>query len=224
MLDGIYNVATGINLSFGSTILTIIVSFVLGIIISLVYIKTYEKGQYSQNFALTLVMLPSIIAIIILLVGSNIARAFSLVGAFSIIRFRSEAGSPKEIAYVFFAMAAGLACGVGFFGYAVLFTLVLCMFLIVLGKVGFGVKKSPYKLLKVTIPEDLDYQREFEEVFNQYALSYELQKVKTTDLGSLYELVYLVSLYYDADEKEFIDALRCRNGNLNIVLGMNVER
>ncbi|GAE86947.1 hypothetical protein JCM21531_283 [Acetivibrio straminisolvens JCM 21531] len=98
------------------------------------------------------------------------------------------------------------------------------MFLIVLGKVGFGVKKSPYKLLKVTIPEDLDYQREFEEVFNQYALSYELQKVKTTDLGSLYELVYLVSLYYDADEKEFIDALRCRNGNLNIVLGMNVER
>ncbi|GAE86948.1 hypothetical protein JCM21531_284 [Acetivibrio straminisolvens JCM 21531] len=122
MLDGIYNVATGINLSFGSTILTIIVSFVLGIIISLVYIKTYEKGQYSQNFALTLVMLPSIIAIIILLVGSNIARAFSLVGAFSIIRFRSEAGSPKEIAYVFFAMAAGLACGVGFFGYAVLFT------------------------------------------------------------------------------------------------------
>ncbi|WP_265444206.1 DUF4956 domain-containing protein [Acetivibrio straminisolvens] len=224
MLDGIYNVATGINLSFGSTILTIIVSFVLGIIISLVYIKTYEKGQYSQNFALTLVMLPSIIAIIILLVGSNIARAFSLAGAFSIIRFRSEAGSPKEIAYVFFAMAAGLACGVGFFGYAVLFTLVLCMFLIVLGKVGFGVKKSPYKLLKVTIPEDLDYQREFEEVFNQYALSYELQKVKTTDLGSLYELVYLVSLYYDADEKEFIDALRCRNGNLNIVLGMNVER
>jgi uncharacterized membrane protein YhiD involved in acid resistance len=189
-----------------------------------VYIKTYEKGQYSQNFALTLVMLPSIIAIIILLVGSNIARAFSLAGAFSIIRFRSEAGSPKEIAYVFFAMAAGLACGVGFFGYAVLFTLVLCMFLIVLGKVGFGVKKSPYKLLKVTIPEDLDYQREFEEVFNQYALSYELQKVKTTDLGSLYELVYLVSLYYDADEKEFIDALRCRNGNLNIVLGMNVER
>ncbi len=168
-------------------------------------------------------MIPSIIAIIILLVGSNVARAFSLAGAFSIIRFRSEAGDPKDIAYVFFTMAAGLACGVGFFGYAILFTIVLCIFLVILGKVNFGAKKSSYKLLKVVIPEDLDYKKEFEEVFNKYTLSYELQRVKTTDLGSLYELVYIVSLYYDTDEKEFIDALRCRNGNLSIMLGMNVD-
>jgi len=223
VLDGILNATTGTTLSFGSTILTIIVSFALGIIISLVYINTHSKGRYSQNFALTLVMIPSIIAIIILLVGSNVARAFSLAGAFSIIRFRSEAGDPKDIAYVFFTMAAGLACGVGFFGYAILFTIVLCIFLVILGKVNFGAKKSSYKLLKVVIPEDLDYKKEFEEVFNKYTLSYELQRVKTTDLGSLYELVYIVSLYYDTDEKEFIDALRCRNGNLSIMLGMNVD-
>lgn len=195
----------------------------MGIIISLVYIKTHSKGRYSQNFALTLVMIPSIIAIIILLIGSNVARAFSLAGAFSIIRFRSAPGDPKDIAYVFFTMAAGLACGVGQFGYATLFTLLLCAFLIVLGKVDFGSKKSSYKLLKVVIPENLDYRKEFEDIFSEYTLSHELKKVKTTDLGTLYELVYIVSLYFDANEKEFLDALRCRNGNLSIVLGMNID-
>ncbi|HOM03628.1 MAG TPA: DUF4956 domain-containing protein [Acetivibrio sp.] len=223
MLDGILDVTTGITLSFGNMILTVVVSFVLGIAISLVHIKTHSEGYYSQNFALTLAVLPSIIAIIIMLIGSNIARAFSLAGTFMFIRFRSEEATFKDIAYVFFALAVGLACGIGFFGYAALFTLVLCAFLFAFGKADFGVQKSPYKQLKVTVREDLDYKREFEEVFNKYALSYELQKVKPKEYGAFYELVYNVSLYYDANEKEFLDALRCRNGNLNIVLDINTE-
>ena len=95
--------------------------------------------------------------------------------------------------------------------------------LVILKKINFGAMKTPYKVLKVVVPENLDYEREFEDIFNKYTVSHELQKVKTTDLGTLYELVYLVNLYYGTKEKEFIDALRCRNGNLNIVLGMKAE-
>ncbi len=222
-MDAIFNTTASTTLSFKSAMLTIVVSFALGLLISYVYIKTHARGSYSQNFTLTLIMIPCIIGVMILLIGSDVARAFSLAGAFSIIRFRSAPGDPKDISYVFFAMAAGLACGVGLHAYAVLFTAFLCAFMIVLSKINFGARKSSYKLLKVVVPENLDYERELEDVFNKYTLSHELKKVKTTDLGTLYELVYIVNLYYGTNEKEFIDALRCRNGNLNIVLGMTVN-
>jgi hypothetical protein len=222
-LDAIFNATINTTLSFKSAVLTIVVSFALGLLISYVYIKTHARGSYSQNFTLTLIMIPCIIAVIILLIGSDVARAFSLAGAFSIIRFRSAPGDPKDISYVFFAMAAGLACGVGLLAYAVFFTVFLCAVMVVLSKINFGARKTPYKVLKVVVPENLDYEREFEDIFNKYTVSHELQKVKTTDLGTLYELVYLINLYYGTNEKEFIDALRCRNGNLNIVLGMTVN-
>ncbi len=222
-MDAIFNATINTTLSFRSAILTIVVSFALGLLISYVYIKTHARANYSQNFTLTLIMIPCIIGVMILLIGSDVARAFSLAGAFSIIRFRSAPGDPKDISYVFFAMAAGLACGVGLFAYAVFFTVCLCAFMVVLSKINFGARKTPYKVLKVVVPENLDYEREFEDVFNKYTVSHELQKVKTTDLGTLYELVYSVNLYYGTNEKEFIDALRCRNGNLNIVLGMKAE-
>lgn len=160
---------------------------------------------------------------IILLIGSNIARAFSLAGAFAIIKFRSAPGDPKDIAYVLFTMAAGLACGVGAYAYSVLFTVLLCLVMFFLDLVNFGAKRTSNKLLKITIPEDLDYEGAFDEVFNQYTTGYELRKVKTTDLGSLYELLYTITMSNEVSQKEFIDALRCRNGNLNIVLSMSAE-
>ncbi|MFZ5985565.1 MAG: DUF4956 domain-containing protein [Bacillota bacterium] len=223
MFDAIFNTTGDTTLFLGDTIRTILTAFALGLLISFTYIKTHSKGQYSQNFTLTLVMIPSIIAIIILLVGSNIARAFSLAGAFSIIRFRSTPGDPKDIAYVFFTMAAGLACGAGLFGYSALFTILLCLFMVVLSKTNFGARKVSNKLLKIVIPEDLDYQGAFDDVLDQYTTSYELKKVKTTDLGTLFELVYAVTVKNNINEKEFLDALRCRNGNLNIILAMNAE-
>jgi hypothetical protein len=200
-----------------------VISFVLGIAISITYIKTCNKNGYSQNFSLTLILVPTVIAIIILLIGSNVARAFSLAGAFSIIRFRSAPGDPKDIAYVLFTMAAGLACGVGYFGYAALFTIFLCSLMFALSLFNFGAMKSSNKSLKITIPEDLDYEGAFDEVFNIYTTSYSLKKVKTTDLGSLYELVYIITMDNTVNQKEFIDALRCRNGNLNITLSMQAD-
>jgi hypothetical protein len=204
--------------------LTIIISFILGALISFTYMKTNNKnGMYSQNFALTLVIIPTVIAIIVLLIGSNVARAFSLAGAFSIIKFRSAPGDPKDISYVLFTMAAGLACGVGFFGYAGLFTAFLCVLMFMLSIFDFGSKKTMHKLLKITIPEDLDYEGAFDDIFAEFTTTHELIKVKTTDLGSLFQLVYTVTMDKEVSQKAFLDALRCRNGNLNITLSMNAD-
>lgn len=206
-----------------NAVLTTFIAFALGMLISFTYIKTHTRGVYSQNFTLTLIMIPAIIAIIILLVGSNIARAFSLAGAFSIIRFRSTPGDPKDIAYVFFTMAAGLACGVGLHIYAVILTGILCLFMFILCKVNYGDKKSSNRILKIVIPEDLNYHGAFDDILDNYTTSYELKKVKTTDLGTLFELVFVVNIKSANKEKEFLDAIRSRNGNLNIVLALNAD-
>lgn len=209
-----------VELTLTNSILTIVVAILLGGLISLTYMKTNPTG-YSQSFTLTMVLLPAIVSIIILLIGSNIARAFSLAGAFSIIRFRSAPGDPKDIAYVLFTMAAGLACGVGAFGYAVLFTIILCILMFVLSRFNFGAKKSQQKTLKVTVPENLSYDEAFDEVFKKYNVQYELRKIRTTELGSLYELVYTVTLGQLTDQKKFLDEIRTRNGNLDLSLTMS---
>ncbi|PRR81947.1 DUF4956 domain-containing protein [Clostridium vincentii] len=224
MLESIFSTTTDVStITASNALLTILISFILGTIISVTYIKTSSKGGHSQNFALTMVLIPSVVAIIILLIGSNIARAFSLAGAFSIIRFRSAPGDPKDIGYVLFTMAAGLACGSGYYGYAILFTGVLCLLMVILSITKFGAKKNSQKLLKITIPEDLDYEGAFDGIISKYTTAFELKKVKTTDLGSLYELVYTVTMENNISQKEFIDALRCRNGNLSITLLMSAE-
>lgn len=221
MLDSIFNTTlTNTDLSLTNALLTILLSIVLGAIISLTYMKTNQNG-YSQNFTLTMILLPSIVAIIILLIGSNVARAFSLAGAFSIIRFRSAPGDPKDISYVLFTMAAGLACGVGAFGYAVLFTIILCLLMYILSRFNFGARKTLQKMLKVTIPESLGYDEAFDEVFKKYNIGYELKKIRTTELGSLYELVYAVSMNELTNQKAFLDDIRCRNGNLDISLTLS---
>jgi len=226
MLDSLFTTAsstTESTLTVGNSLIAMLAAFAVGILISLVYMRTYKNNNPSQSFALTIVILPAVISVIILLVGSNIARAFRLAGAFSIIRFRSVPGDPKDIAYVLFALAAGLACGMGYLTFGFLFTLVVCLVMLILNAIKFGQGKTTGKLLKVMIPENLDYENALEDVLNQYTVSHDLVKVKTTDLGSLYELVYQVTTRDDRKEKDFLDELRCRNGNLNITLVMNAQ-
>ncbi|MFD0587329.1 DUF4956 domain-containing protein [Paenibacillus sp. GCM10027627] len=208
------------TLTISHALITVLVSIVLGGMISFTYMKTSNRANYSPNFTLTMMLLPAIVAIIILLIGSNIARAFSLAGAFSIIRFRSAPGDPKDIAFVLFTMASGLAVGVGSFGYAVLFTVLLCGLMFALSFLKFGQQKTTQRLLKVTIPEDLGYEEAFAEVFRDFGIAFELKKVRTTELGSLYELVYAVTMGSETNQKGFLDAIRCRNGNLDITLTM----
>lgn len=220
MIDSLFNVTTDSPaLSLSHALLTLAIAFALGAIISLTYMKT--QPGYAPNFSLTMIVLPAIVAIIILLIGSNIARAFSLAGAFSIIRFRSAPGDPKDIAYVLFTMAAGLACGVGAFGYGVLFTICVCLLMLLLKAIKFGSKRASQKLLKVTIPENLGYEEAFAEIFDKFEVAYELKKVRTTELGSLFELVYAVTIGPQSNQKELLDAIRSRNGNLDITLTMS---
>ena len=207
---------SGITLTLSMAIVAMAAALIFGLVISLTYMGTH-KNKYQQSFAITLTMLPIILTVIILFVGSNVARAFSLAGTLSIIRFRSAPGDPEDIGYIFFDIAAGLACGVGLYGYGALFVLLLCLFMIVISKIKFG---KPNTTAKITIPENLDYEGIFDEIIKKYSKDYTLQKVRTTDFGSLYELTYSVNMNKDADEKKFIDELRCRNGNLNIVLSL----
>jgi hypothetical protein len=193
-------------------------AFALGLLVSLVYRKTHKTKTPSQSFALTLVLLPAVITVIILLVGNNVARAFSLAGAFSIIRFRSAPGDPQDITYVLLTMAVGLAVGMGFLLYAAAVGVALCAVMVLLEVCKYGQSKGTEKILKITVPENLDFQSAFDGVLQKYTLSSTLRKIKTADLGSLYELNYAVVTRDGLGEKDFIDELRCRNGNLNITL------
>jgi uncharacterized membrane protein YhiD involved in acid resistance len=204
-------------------LMTLGIALVLGLLVSTVHMKSNRSKTPSQSFTLTLVMLPAIISVIIMLVGTNIASAFSLAGAFSIIRFRSTPGDPKDIAYVLLSMAVGLACGMGFILQAFIVALILCGIIALLEFFKFGGSKSAAKILKITIPENLDYQNAFEGVMKKYTLSCNINKVKTADLGSLYVLQYSIVMKDEVNEKNFIDELRCRNGNLNITLVLNVQ-
>lgn len=207
------------DITMVSSLVSLGAALVLGLIISATYMLTH-KDRYQSSLALTLTMLPAILAVIILFVGSNVARAFSLAGTLSIIRFRSAPGEPIDIGYIFFDIAAGLACGVGLWLYGLAFVIALCLFLLLLNKINYAGHKGQAKILKIIIPEDLDYQGIFDEILEKYTKSSSLIRVKTTDLGSLYEIVYYVTMTKNADEKQFIDELRCRNGNLSITLSM----
>jgi hypothetical protein len=218
MLETIFATTTDTAISISNLLLSLLTSIALGLAISFVYAKTNRGKIPSQNFTLTLIMLPAVITVIILLVGSNIARAFSLAGAFSIIRFRSAPGDSKDITYVLFSMAIGLACGMGYLLYAGIVAVILCGVMALLEICGFGKRKENAKTLKITIPENLEYQNVFDGVMEQFTSSHLLTKVKTTELGSLFELVYEITMKKTGNEKELIDELRCLNGNLNISL------
>lgn len=222
-MDSIFNgilTNAATDISVGSAIMTMLVALAFGAAIGIAYYKTQEEN-YQKSFAVTLMMLPMILSVIILFVGSNVARAFSLAGTLSIIRFRSAPGDPKDIGLVFFDIAAGLAAGVGLYGYGAIFVIILCVIIVLAAKLNWFEKKGVQKTLKITVPENLNYQGAFDEILEKYAEKYTLTKIKTTDLGSLFELSYTLTMKNGKDEREFINELRCRNGNLNIMLAIS---
>ncbi|MDY5576352.1 MAG: DUF4956 domain-containing protein [Lachnospiraceae bacterium] len=211
---------TTTSLSTPDTLISLGAALLLGLYLSFVYIFSDKEKKYSQNFAVTLVILPVCVAAVIMLIGSDIAKAISLGGVFALVRFRSVPGNSKDIVNVFFAMATGLACGMGCVLYAAIFCLAVGVVYFVLIRFGYARNKSEAKQLKITIPENLNYQGAFDDLFEEYTNGARLEQVKTTNLGTLYELVYSVEMKKDANEKLFIDSIRCRNGNLNITLAI----
>ncbi len=218
MLETIFSSGVGETLSVGKTLFIVLSALLLGFIISQAYIITHKKEGFSPSFTVTLIMLPAIISIIILLIGDNIARAFSLAGAFSLIRFRSAPGDPKDIAYVFFTLAVGLACGMGYVGYGTIFAVILCSVMVLLQNINYGLPKNTPMVLKITVPENLHYEGLFDDIFDKYTLSWHTNRVKTSDFGTLFNLTFKIELKKDCSQKMFLDELRCRNGNLDIAL------
>lgn len=218
MLETIFTSVIDDTLSIGSMLGSLGAALVLGLLISLVYIKTHKGDGYSAGFTITLIMLPAIIAVIIMLVGNNVARAFSLAGAFSLIRFRSAPGDPKDIAYIFFTLAVGLGCGMGYIAYSVIFALIMCAVMIILEYIQFAKPTTSSMQLKITIPENLNFEGLFDDLLDNSTSTWKLKHIKTSDFGTLFELVYFINLKQSTSQKKFIDDLRCRNGNLNISL------
>lgn len=218
MLNSILNAtttdATAITLQ-GMLICTI-ASLIMGLLSTCVYMY---KNTYSKNFVITLALLPAMVQIVIMLVNGNLGTGVAVLGAFSLVRFRSVPGSAREISSIFFAMAIGLATGMGYIGYAGLFLIIIGVATMILTSTSFGCTSSQEKELKITIPENLDYTGIFDDLFENYTQKARLEQVKTTNMGSLYELRYMVSLKDETKEKELIDEIRCRNGNLTIVCG-----
>lgn len=212
MLDSFLGSTTG-TVTLSEILICTAVSLVLGIIVAFVYMY---RNNYSKNLVVTIALLPAMIQSVIMVVNGNLGAGVAVMGAFSLVRFRSVPGSAKDLAIIFFSMATGLAVGMGYVIYAVVFTVIISVMLLIFATLGFGERNGTLKTLKVTIPEDLDYSGLFDDLFKEYTSSSSLDKVKTTNLGSLYELCYTVTIKDAQREKELLDKIRQRNGNLNI--------
>ena len=176
------------------------------------------RARYTKSFVVTLALLPAVVCVVIMMVNGNVGTSVAVAGAFSLVRFRSVPGTAKEICMLFLSMGTGLIVGMGYLGFAVLFTVVLCAVFLLYNRLDFGAEKNAasYQSLSVTIPEDLDYTGAFDDIFQTYTSAFELVQVKTTNMGSMFRLTYHITLRDPAKGKEMIDQLRCRNGNLEI--------
>ncbi len=194
-------------------IILVLATLVLGGILALIH--TY-KNDYTKSFIMTLAILPAVVAVVLLMVNGNIGAGVAVAGAFSLVRFRSAPGTAREIGALFAAMGMGLIMGMGYIGYAALFTCLIGIAMLVYAGISAGDKKNIRKSLKITIPENLNYTDVFDEVLSKYTKSYRLKQVKTSNMGSLFKLSYEIVLSDPSLEKEFLDDLRVRNGNLEI--------
>ena len=189
-------------------------ALILGVATAIAYMF---RNTYTKSYVVTLAVIPAIVMMLIMFVSGNIGVGIGVAGAFSLIKFRSAQGSAKELCYLFLSTAIGLACGTGYIGIAVIFTVIMLAILILLTISRFGEAGDRERTLRITIPESLNYTEVFDDLFEKYTDKCDLLKVRTTNMGSLFRLQYRLSLKDASKEKEFIDELRIRNGNLDII-------
>lgn len=222
MFDQLFNdVFTGTTINPASMFGAIGVGLVLGLILAKVY---QYKTIYSKSFMMTLVMLPTLIAIVIFLVNGSLGAGVAVMGAFSLIRFRSAPGGAKELLAIFLAMTIGIAVGMGYLIFASVFTMIMSVVMLLLETVNFGQMKHSMRQVTIVIPESLDYETVFDDIFQKATNYVELVNVKTSDMGSLFKIKYIVQLNGTMTEKELMDALRTRNGNLEIAISRYITK
>ena len=204
IFNGIFAGDLAATISVTDFLLCLGVSLVLGLLLAATFAF---RNPCSKSFVLTLALLPAVVCVVIMMVNGNIGAGVAVAGAFSLVRFRSAPGSAKEIVTIFLAMGAGLIAGMGYLGYAAQTV-----------AAGFRGGQHLRKTVKITIPEDLDYTGVFADIFEEYTISCELIQVKTTNMGSMFRLTYEVTLQDAAREKQMIDRIRQRNGNLEVMV------
>lgn len=210
------------SMTLSAFLTCVLAALVLGVVMALVY--TF-RSTYTRSFVVTLALLPAIVCVVIMMVGGNLGAGVAVAGTFSLIRFRSVPGTAKEICAIFLSMAVGLACGMGYPVFAAVFAVLMCLVILLLTVLNFGGHKNTQlrKVLRITVPEDLDYTGVFDDLLSKYTSQAELIAVKTTNLGSLNRLTYALVLKKAGTEKALIDELRCRNGNLEISISVQTQ-
>ena len=217
MLDSVISAA----MTLPQFLICMAVAVILGILTALVF---YRCGRHSASWVQSLALLPPVVTLVIMMVNGNIGAGLAVAGTFALVRFRSVQGSAKEIAGLFMAVAIGLACGMGYVGYAAVFFVIMAVLTVALHVLRFGEIDRSFRSLKIAIPENLDYEGLFDDLFEKYTSSHELSKVRTTNMGTLYELSYHIKLKDAEISQKFIDEIRCRNGNLDVVCGKEADR
>lgn len=217
LFNGLFDTNVTSVISIFDFLVCLVCSLLLGLLLAVAYMY---RTRYTKSFVVTLALLPAVVCVVIMMVNGNVGTGVAVAGTFSLVRFRSAPGTAKEIGALFLAMGAGLITGMGYLGFAFLFTIILCLVSLLYNHIDFGAGKKAalYKTLNITIPEDLDYTEVFDEIFPAYTSAWELIRVRTTNMGSMFRLTYNLTLTDSSVEKELIDKLRCRNGNLEITV------
>ena len=217
LFKGLFDTDLTAVISVTDFLLCLGASLVIGILMAFAYMY---RTRYTKSFVVTLALLPAVVCVVIMMVNGNVGTGVAVAGAFSLVRFRSVPGTAKEICALFLAMGAGLIAGMGYLGFALLFTAVMCVMFALYNRLDFGTKKNAatFKTFTITIPEDLDYSGIFDDIFTEFTTSHDLVRVKSTNMGSMFKLTYNVTLRDVTREKEMIDKIRCRNGNLEIAV------
>ena len=217
-MTNIFGSIFGNSLTVGTFLIAIISSIILGFVVALTFMY---KNTYTRSFISALILIPAVETVVIMLVNDNIGVGLSVAGSFALIRFRSVKGNAKELLAVFMAMTIGIICGTGYIALASIFTLILCVVVLMLALTDFGKQSDNDRYLKITIPESLNYEEAFDEILNNYTKSYELDGIKTLALGSIFRLDYKIIMKDSKQLKDMINELRTRNGNLEIMCGKN---
>lgn len=217
LFKGLFDTDLTAVISVTDFLLCLGASLIIGILMAFAYMY---RTRYTKSFVVTLALLPAVVCVVIMMVNGNVGTGVAVAGAFSLVRFRSVPGTAKEICTLFLAMGAGLIAGMGYLGFALLFTAVMCIMFVLYNRLDFGTKKNAatFKTFTITIPEDLDYSGIFDDIFAEFTTSHDLVRVKSTNMGSMFKLTYNVMLRDVTREKEMIDKIRCRNGNLEIAV------
>jgi len=216
-LDQLFNGTQGVEPTIGMVLLAMSTATVLSLIITIVYQKTFTGARYSQAFVHTIIMMSVIVSVVMNVISDNAGVAFGLFAIFSLIRFRSAVTNAKDIAYIFFGLCVGMTSGLYLFDLAIVLTLFASLLFYLLFKFQYG-KGKDTQVLKVTVPENLNHDHLFDDIFNEYTESYALRQIETTNLGTMILYTYAIRSKNDVNDKDIIDEIREKNANLKVTL------